>query len=268
MLAHARDEVLALAARCHPQPLPDVNGWRVDMWEMDDADVEGAIAAYAANLAGGVTDPVLALLHEDGIDLKNLLIAPERRKDDITRSDLTELTAAASIVAAPGCNVDMIHMPNVPKMSRRKSESGLDVSVVQLKHDMEDAEILHDGERLTIVSVKHSVAHSAGSLRWKLIDSLSDRELGQSYMTDQLRTLHGRLVQEGRPRCDAARIYYFLRDFPDSEFIDLFAVGIVDPDLKNSLIKQLSLLPDVGRSHRTFRIILFPGLRTVHERCP
>jgi len=268
MLAHGRDALLTLAGRSRIQALNDVNGWHVDTWEMDEAAVDAAVDVYAAVLAGGATDAVLALLGETGLDLNKYLIDEDEDKEDITRADLTELTAAASLAAVPGYDVDMMRMPNVPKMSRRKSESGLDITVISLRDDLADDVDLQDGERLTIVSVKHSVSGSAGGMRWKLVDSLSERELSHPYMTSQLRVLNGQLLQEGHTRTSAARIYYFMRDFPRHDAVSLFAVGVVDPDLKDNLAHHVELLPDVGKSDRTFRMILLPGIRTVHERCP
>src|SRR5579872_6125262 len=104
MLVHGRGAVLALASGCLIQRLSDVNGWHVDMWEMDEADVDAAVDAYNELLAGGATPAVLALLNETGLDLNRYLIDEDESKEDITRADLSELTAAASLVAAPGCD--------------------------------------------------------------------------------------------------------------------------------------------------------------------
>jgi len=267
MLAHGADEIVALAARCLIEQQHDVNGWHVDIWTMDDEDVDAAIAVYAAVLSGGATDPVLALLAEDGLDLNTYLYDEDQGKGDITRADVTELTAAASIVADPGCDIDLMHMPNVPKMSRRKSDSGFDIAIVNLK-DQANADDLEVGERLDVVSVKHTIDSSAGGMRWKLVDSLSDRELSHAYITTQLRVLNGRLRQEGRTKESAARIYYFLRGFPNSPSVGLFAVGVADPGLRDDLAHHVDLLPDAGNSERTFRMILLPGLRTLQDRCP
>jgi len=268
MIVHGRDELLALASRCRIQTLDDVNGWHVDMWEMDNADVNAAVDVYSAVLSGGATDTVLALLMEKGLDLMKYLIDAEESKEDITRADLTELTAAASLLANPACDIDSMWMPNVPKMSRRKSESGLDISVVNLLDDLGEEVDLQDGERLDIGSVKHSVAGSAGNMRWKLVDSLSDNELSHAYLSAQLRVLNAHLLQEGRTRADAGRIYYFMRDFPRLGAVDLFAIGVTDPKLKDDLAHHIRLLPNMTKSQRTFRMILLPGLNNVHERCP
>jgi hypothetical protein len=104
MIPHGRDELISLAARCSIESLPEVNGWQMDRWTLDEGAVGGAVDLYAALLAGGATDPVMDLLAKSGLDLTALLNHAEHSKEDITRSDLTELTAAASLVADPGCD--------------------------------------------------------------------------------------------------------------------------------------------------------------------
>jgi hypothetical protein len=267
MLAHGRDELIALAEQCVISCLPEVNGWKVDAWDMDDSHVELAIQVYAAVLAGGTTDPVIALLADSGIDLTEALNDAEHSKDDITRSDLTELTAAASMIAEPGCNVDYIYMPNVPKMSRRKSDSGVDIFVAVLRKAA-GVDDLYNDEFLTVASVKHSIDHSTGGMRWKLADSLSARELSIPYMATQLRVLNARLQQEGFAREEASRVYIFLRDFPQPSNVDLFAIGVVEPDLRDDLAHHITLLPTSPHPGRTFRMIFLPGLTDVHLRCP
>jgi len=267
MLAHGRDELMALAEQCVIESRHDVNGWHVDVWNMSDLNVDSAISIYSAVLTGGATDPVMTLLADSGVDLTEALNDVVRKKDLITRSDLTELTAAASMIAEPGCNVDSMYMPNVPKMSRRKSDSGIDIFVTALRNAA-GADDLYDDEYLTVASVKHTVDETASGMRWKLADSLSDRELSVSYMAQQLRVLNARLQQEGLTKEQAARVYLFLREFPQPERVDLFAIGIVTPDLKDDLSHHVQLLPMANRPGRTFRMIFFPGLADVHRRCP
>lgn len=121
MLTHGAPEVAALAARCAVTPLDDKSGWAVDLWLMDDNDVSLAVDAYEALLLGGRSDPVEDLLKAKGYDLSALLLDSEHSKDDITRADLAELTAAASIAASQEHDIDELHMPNVPKMARRRA---------------------------------------------------------------------------------------------------------------------------------------------------
>lgn len=243
------------------------NGWTVEIWELDDDDVDAAIAVYAAVLGGGATDPVIALLAEQGIDLPTLLIDEAAAKDDITRSDLTELIAAATLLAVDGWSASELHMPNVPKMSRRKSDSGIDVFAVRLE-DVAGGEELGPAEALELVSVKHTIDDSAAGMRWKLATSLSDRELSKAYVAQQLRVLSGHLRREGSTLEAAARVYFFLRDFPKAVGIHLVAAGIVAPGLKDDLAHHVTLLPENPGGRLTFRQIFVPELPTVAERCP
>jgi hypothetical protein len=161
-----------------------------------------------------------------------------------------------------------MHMPNVPKMSRRKSDSGVDIFVVTVR-ETSDSEDLTDGEHLTVASVKHTVdPKTAGGMRWKLAASLAPGELSAPYVTSQLRVLNARLRQEGLNAQSASRVYLFLRDFPHPKIVDLFAVGVVDPDLKDNLIQQAQLLPHPHGGNGRFRMILVPGLRNIDRRCP
>ena len=268
MISHGRDEILALASRADIATLADVSGWHVDVWHLDNADVDASIDLYTAVLEGGATDPVVALLADSGLDLEALLLDDEKSREEITRSDMTELIAAASLVAEPGCDIDKMQMPNVPKMSRRKSDSGIDILVVDIREDAHDDEDLSDDEYLIIASVKHTIDDSTSGMRRKLAESLSSKELGVGYLTSQLRVLNARLQQHGLRRGSAARVYLFIRDFPHPERIYLYAIGVADPALERDLTHHLELLPDAGKSRRTFRMIFVPELNTIHERCP
>lgn len=258
---------MALSQRCSVTTAGEVNGWSVETWELGADDVDAAILVYEAVLAGGATDPVVALLAEQGIDIEVLLVDDEASKDDITRADVTELIAAASIVAVDGWKTDELHMPNVPKMSRRKSESGIDIFGIRLD-DAPDHEDLGPDEALGVASVKHTVKDSAGAMRWKLASSLSDREMSKVYLTQQLRVLNGHLRQEGLSTGAAARVYLFLRDFPTAMGVHVVAVAVVDPNLRDDLAHHVTLLPQSPGGRRTFRQILVPGLSTLAARCP
>lgn len=270
MLVHGRDKLHALADRCGVEELEDTNGWIVHLWRMDEDDVDAAVSIYAAVLAGGVEvgDPVLALLETAGLDLPALLEDGDATKDDITRSDLTEFVAAASMLALDEADADRMHMPNVPKMSRRKSDSGVDVFDVALDLTANPADDLGPDECLKIASVKHSIQESTGNLRWQLVESLSSRDLSHAYLAAQLRVLNGRLQQGGMARPAASRVYLFMRDFPHSEHVELVAVGVVAPESEAHLLHHVTLLPEVSGARRVFRAVLLPDLPTVHERCP
>jgi len=266
MLVDGRSEFLTLAALCETASLPTANGWRVDFWLMEESDLDAAVAVYDSVLAGGTTDDVVDILTSVGMDLTALLEDAAHHRDEITRSDLCEFISAASLISDPSCDIDSIQMPNVPKMSRRKSESGLDIVEIQL--NLEGEGDLAEGERMVIASVKHTVHKtSSADLRRTLANSLSVDALTPAYLATQFRVFRARLIQEGMPESVATRIYLFLRDFPDPAKVQLFAIGLIDPDLEDDLASQIERLPAVLDSNMTFRRILVPNLREAHERC-
>lgn len=201
-------------------------GWDVTVWRMDADDVARAVAAYRALLAGAVGATTATLLLEDGIDLDELMIEGPAN-EQITRADVMELVAAASMIAADGCHVDRMHMPNVPKMARGKSDSGIDVIDVRLD-PAGSADQLGEQERLVIGSVKHTTSDSSSQMRYGLATSLGKKELSISYMARQLRVIHHHLIAQGAPPATADRIMLFLRDFYDTQSVRLVAVGCVD----------------------------------------
>lgn len=266
VLPHARDELLTLAAGCVLEDWDTVNGWAVDLWRMTGDDVDAATAAYKALLAASSspTHPVAELLANSGIDLEALLLDSEDSKDDITRSDVTELIATASMIEYDGATLDTAHMPNVPKMARKKSDSGVDVFDVELIHPSGDLLV---PEALSLASVKHTIDGTTQGLRWKLASSLGSKELSRPYLTAQLRVLKGRLEQEGMSHDQAMRAFLFTRDFPDPDFVKLFAVAVVDPAVEEDIHHHVSLLPEVEGGNYQFRIVLCPGLSSLHEKC-
>ncbi|MET8893547.1 hypothetical protein [Streptomyces albogriseolus] len=265
MLTHGRDSLLKLAGKCVAVSLDPIMGWTCDSWLLDDDDVDIAVETYRELLSGGATDEVAEVLAQAGIDLEALLQAQDEGNDRITRSDITELIAAASVIGADGWLADELHMPNVPKMARKKSDSGIDVLGVRLRHTPSDS--LASDEVLLIVSVKHSVDEkSAQGMRYKLVTSLSD-DITPPYLAAQLRVLNGKLQEQGTAKEVAAKVYFFIRPTADPNK-SLVGVGLVDPDLETSLSDQLQYLPDANGQKRHFRAVLVPGLRTLHERCP
>jgi hypothetical protein len=265
MLPHGKSELLALADRVIASEIGLVSGWVVDVWKLDDGDVAAGAEFYGAVLAGGATDAVADLLVIAGLDLPELLIDGEGR-EEITRSDFTELLGAATLVALDGWDADELLMPNVPKMSRRKSDSGIDVFAVRLS-DSPGTLDLEPWETLGIASVKHTIDKSSSGMRYKLAESLGAGELSVPYVTTQLRVLNAHLQEEGYTQQAAARVYLFLRDFPDPELVELYAIGVVDDSLEADLSHQVTLLP-AAVVQRFFRMLLVPALSTVHSRCP
>jgi len=267
VIPHGADELIELAEGCLLTQQHVIKGWNVDAWYMTVEQVDLAIDAYAAVLAGGANGSVRALLDAEGIDVESLLVDPDHARESITRADVAELIAAASLIADPGHSPDDMYMPNIPMMSRRKSDSGIDILVLSLGEAPEDELSVLD--HLSFISVKHSVDEdSAQSVRWKLANSLSDSELTAAYAMTQLRVLNGRLRERGIAPHIAERVYMFIRHLPSSEHLTLVAVAVVHPDLADNLIHQVESLPTADGPADNFRMVFVPDLRTLHTRCP
>lgn len=266
MLFHAREELLALAEGCVLVEHESRQGWDVTVWRMDAGDVARAVAAYRALLDGGVGATAAALLLEDGIDLEELMVGGPTN-EQITRADVMELVAAASMIAGDDCHVDRMHMPNVPKMARGKSDSGIDVIDVRMD-PAGSPDNLGEQERLVVGSVKHTTSESSSKMRYGLATSLGRDELSMSYMARQLRVIHHHLITQGVPRSAADRIMLFLRDFYKTLSVRLVAVGCVDETVEADLDGQLDNLPQLDLRANRFRIITVPDIATLHEKCP
>lgn len=263
VITHGRAELVVLADGSTVEDQRVVRGWQSSIWRLTDVDCQRAVAAYEAILLGGTDDSVIDLLVESGIDLESLLL--DDGKADITRSDVTEVLAAASMLARDGCHVDRMHMANIPKMSRKKSDSGLDVVDILLD-PMAAMDDLSVTERITIASVKHTTGDSSGDLRYALAKSLTD-ELSGPYMAVQLRVVNARLLAEGWDKSVARRVYLFLRGFPDPDVVTLVAVAAVDTELEADMAHHATLLPEDALGNKRFRVITIPDIARLHEKC-
>lgn len=269
MVPHGSSQLTELADRCSVRAVDPVNGWEVDVWEMTTADVDLAVEIYNSVLAADLvaTDPVVTSLSQQGIDLHRLLADPGRGSELVTRADIAEYAAAASVIATEGFTTGSMQMPNIPKMSRRKSDSGVDIFDVQLSATAVTPALVA-GERLGLASVKHTVTTQASSLRLNIQKSISPaHELSQAYLAEQLRVVVGHLQAEGMAREAAQRTFSFMADFPDAAWTRMLGLAVVDPSLEDAMIAQMPNLPKVAGGHK-FRIVTFPDLETVHLRCP
>ncbi|QJS11902.1 hypothetical protein HKX69_22425 [Streptomyces argyrophyllae] len=265
MLTHGRQELVVLGTGCLLAIERAIDGWERDTWRLNDADVDAAVETYKAVLQGDCTADIAEILMDDGIDVDELLQEPGGGRDTITRSDVTELIAAATLLQ-DGWEPEDLHMPNIPKMARAKSDSGVDIFGITLA-DGEQLE-LFDMDHMVIASVKHTVhEQSASDVKSKLLSSLT-KEMTPAYMMKQLRVLNGRLKAEGKTENEAKRVYLFLRSFPNPDYVHLVAVAAIDPDLEADLRGKTKSLPALGDSKRTFRTLLIPDLRSLHEKCP
>jgi hypothetical protein len=214
---------------------------------------------YHALLAGGLDDQIANALEGHGIDALALLTDEGGARDVITRSDLTELAAAAAAIAVDDWPYETMTLPNVPKGSRARSESGIDVLSVALDVDSESTELM-EGETLYIGSVKHTI-DDPSDCRYKLARSVSPTDVTLPYIAHQLRILSGQLEMAG---INGRRVYLFLRGFPDDDHVEVAITGAVDGALRAEFLAQMSHLPQVtGR--RRCRHLLFDDLEHLHD---
>lgn len=216
-------------------------------------------AAYSALLHPEIDPQVLAQLEVDDVPLEQLLTDADHANDTITRSDMTELAAAAALVAADGANIDLMHLPNVPKAQRNISERGIDIMVAQLNLQNTSGELLPE-EYLVVCSVKHSIV-DPGDLRYKLSTSLTKETVNVPYLTSQLRSFRGRLRERGIS-CD--RLLLTLSEAKRTQHLHLMGVAAVDVTMKEAMAAELDHLPVVDLPAR-LRQLLIPGIAGMHQ---
>ena len=263
MLPHARSELTALAKHSNVAPLTSSKGWNVQQWHMSSADVDRAVAAYQALLTGGDLDDELDdLLAEMNLSQLGPPAASDQHKK-LARADAMELVGAATLLAYEGFSVDDLHMPNVPKMAGKKSDSGIDVLGVEL--DPLGSGEPGQGERLVICSVKHTVDSYASGMRGKLEKSVGD-DLSAPYLYRQLTTLHGRMIQSGFPEASAKRVLFFLRETLSHPLVRIVCVAASSPPPDCNLPDQPALLKNAAGADMHFRMLLVPGLKSLHTK--
>lgn len=238
-----------------------MEGWSIDVWHLSSGALAALKRTYSALAAPEVERLVLRRLASDGINIHEIFLDPEKADPTVTRADMVELAAAASMVAVEGLQLASILMPNVPKESRRKSESGIDVLAAHFDPSG-NPESLEDGEILFIGSAKHSIS-DAGDLRRKLVSSVSERELTLLYLTNQLRVYHGRLQERG---ITADRVFLFIRGEPvlNPKHTRLVCVGAVDSTKEMDFVAQLSNLSRSESRLRHLRCLLIPDIVNLH----
>ena len=259
---HAREQIMALAEHCALVTLDPVQGWNVQQWTLTDDDVGRAVAAYQALLAVDLDDELDQLLADMGVDRYGppaTLVQHER----VMRADAVELMAAATVISFDEADIDDLHMPNVPKMSVHKSDSGIDVIGIEM--DASAAGPIVDSERLILVSVKHTVDRYAAALRGQLEKSVTE-EWPALYLHRQLTTLHGRMRQSGVSADTARRIFYFLRETLRHPRVRVVCVGAAAPPPDCNLPDQPVQLGDAAMPDAHFRMLLVPDVASLHEK--
>lgn len=265
-LPHAESELLELAAHCVSTNAREINSWDVEDWVLDQDDVDRAIATYTALLRGDTDPDADDILAGSGLVLDDLLLNRPKAVHKVTRADVVELIAAAYLIEEEGWPLDTMHMPNIPKMARGKSDSGIDVMSVQLGASPVDE--LSDDDRLWLASVKHTI-RDASDLRYKIITSLMPGDLSPVYVASQLKVLNAHLILIGMPRHVSKRIWMFLRNWPNFAHVDIVGVAGVDPRMQANFETQLEdNAPEVDAGTYQLRVLIIPGLWTLHEQCP
>jgi len=236
------------------------NGWDVDEWEVSPAALDAVVTTYRQILLiGELSEEIQKVLEADGIDLDSLLRDDASAVEKLTRADLTEIAAAASMIAREGAAVETMLMPNVPKGERSTSCPGIDIMAVCLR-SRENVPDLLDGEMFYICSVKHTISDPS-DLRYKLVDSLAQQNLNRAYFASQLRLLHGRLADQGL-RCD--RLLLAVTSEGAQRHVKLIAVGALDIRQREAFIRQMNNLPEVPPGKRRFRHLLINDIAALH----
>jgi hypothetical protein len=209
---------------------------------------------------------VIALLKADGVDTDQIFYDADKGESDqlarLTRSDMVEIAAAASMLAQEQVAPTNLVMPNVPKGSRGQSVAGIDILAVVLDPNG-NPEHLESHEKLYIGSVKHTTG-DMGDLRRKLVSSVSEQELSFPYLAGQLRVLEGRLAERG---ISARRVFLLLRVSPllHPAHIRIVAVGAVDLSLKSKLARHSAQLGSSEPELRRLRWLLIEDIANLHK---
>ena len=262
MLPHAKDEVEELSLHGAINELTDANGWKVQEWHLTSDDVDRTVAAYQALLRGDLDDELEAMLAEVGINPLGPPISSDQHAK-VARADAIELVAAATVLAIEEVGIDDIWMPNVPKMSAEKSDSGIDVIGIEL--DPNASGEPGEGERLVIVSVKHTVEKYASGMRGLLEKSVGE-DLSGPYLYRQLTTLNGRLRQAGVAPEVARRVIYFIRQTLSHPSVRIVCVAASAPVPHCNLPSQPSQLGEATGPDMHFRMLFVPDIDSLHTK--
>jgi hypothetical protein len=254
---------LATFAAEEVEALSSVNGWAISRWRMSQAAVDCLADVYDALITTNVDDELIAILSDSGVDVIALFYDEKESESRhrTTRADLLELAAAAAWVGLDDWPIENLHMPNVPKGSRDRSDAGIDAMSVRLDDDGPPG-ALSSLETLFIGSVKHTTVDVA-DLRRKLVESVTPTGgLTSVYLMQQIRVLAGNLSLRGRP---SPRLVLFAPETPgSSSCIFLGVAGCIDADDEADLVAQLLHLPSQDEPGN-FRLILVENIASLHQ---
>jgi hypothetical protein len=267
VISHGADELLALArgGTCTNQRV--IRGWGIDEWRMTETDLVHLENVYRAVLLGDTAandSNIASLLELQQVKLEALLLDDEGANDRLTRADAVELAGVASLLLADGWPPETLRMPNVPTLSRAKSESGNDAMAVRL--DEEASGELTPDERLCVASIKHTIASRTSDVRLKLVRSVTSPEMTTATMARNLRPFTAWLKDRGMSQEQVERVYLFLRDWPDFNCVQIHAIAAIDVSQAEDFEIQLQQLPLVDAGTYRLRVLLIPDLANLHER--
>ncbi len=156
-------------------------------------------------------------------------------------------------------------MPNIPKGSRRKSESGIDIMTASLEVDG-PADSLLETETVYLASVKHTTTERNDRLVDALIRSVTT-DLTPEYLTCQLRVLE-HVMHTSHPTARRGRVFLVLRDFPRSPHVRLAGIAAVDLLQLDAATAATATLPVVVPEIYKFRVTGIHRLPELHTLCP
>lgn len=253
---------MALAEHCNVVSLDPVQGWEIQTWTLTPDDIDRAAAAYRALMAVNLDDELDQLLVELGVDRLGPP-ATTNQHARVMRADTIELMAAATVISFDRADIDDLHMPNVPKVAGKKSDSGIDVVAIVLNADAPGPIV--EGERLVLVSVKHTVDKYASGVRGQLEKSVTD-EWPAPYLYRQLTTLNGNMIREGVSEETAKRVFYFLRETLKHPQVRVVCVAGAAPPPHSNLPDQPVQLGETDMPDAHFRMLLVPDIAALHEK--
>src|SRR4051794_1582077 len=119
MIHKVLSELRRLATLIVANPEADVRGWSVDVVEVSGDSLRALVATYDALIVPDFPREIIEELQKDAVPYREIFYT-ENPDDTTTRADMVELAAAAALIATKAVPVRNIHMPNIPKSSRRQ----------------------------------------------------------------------------------------------------------------------------------------------------